>query len=128
MESITALSVERNISPHGGELPSTLHLCGDCSIWRALGLFDDGGFFVIMSKIIKTSPEETMFEVRIKGFKTPEAAEQFAAWFEGQGESDIAYWWDARLDEGIPVGESPTVVVPFEPQCIDGVVTMTVRN
>ncbi len=67
-----------------------------------------------------------MFEVHIKGFKTLEAAQQFAAWFDGQGEQDITYWWEPRLDEGMPVGAAPRTKGPAD--TTGNVVTMTVSN
>jgi hypothetical protein len=67
-----------------------------------------------------------MFEVHIKGFKTLEAAQQFASWFDNQGEQDITYWWEPRLDEGMPVGKAPRTKGPAD--TTGNVVTMTVSN
>lgn len=37
-----------------------------------------------------------MYNVLIKGFKSPEAAEEFIRWYEGQGEQDITIWFDSQ--------------------------------
>jgi len=35
-----------------------------------------------------------MYEVRIKGFKTKQAMNEFASWFDGQGEQDCSIWME----------------------------------
>lgn len=41
--------------------------------------------------------------VVITGFKTLDAAKEFANWYSGQGEQDIQIWWECRNN---PVGDS----------------------
>lgn len=41
-----------------------------------------------------------MCDVIIKGFKSSEEAQMFIEWYEGQGEQDIQYWREARVQEG----------------------------
>lgn len=67
-----------------------------------------------------------MFEVHVKGFKTLEAAQQFAAWFDRQGEQFIPDWWEPRLDENMPVGKSPMTTGPAQTE--GNVVTLNVSN
>lgn len=41
-----------------------------------------------------------MYNLNIGGFKTPEQAEAFISWYEGQGEQDAQIWFECRKDEG----------------------------
>lgn len=41
-----------------------------------------------------------MYEVKVKGFKTKDAAEEFMNWYSGQGEQDIDVWMECRSEEG----------------------------
>lgn len=42
-----------------------------------------------------------MYKVTFEGFRTLEEAKEFSNWFEGQGESDAAYWFEING----PVGD-----------------------
>ena len=68
-----------------------------------------------------------MFEVHISGFKTLEAARQFARWYSGQGEQMIDAWWDARKDEGADIGSQPMAgdILVCESE---GKVALTIEN
>lgn len=41
-----------------------------------------------------------MYTVKVTGFKTKAQAEEFINWYEGQGEQDASYWFEARVAEG----------------------------
>ncbi len=38
------------------------------------------------------------WSVTFKGFKTQQQAEEFAAWYEGQGESESGVWLEEHTD------------------------------
>jgi hypothetical protein len=46
-----------------------------------------------------------MYSLKIEGFASKEAAEEFWTWFVEQGEQDIQYWWDAQ--ENDKLGDAP---------------------
>lgn len=48
-----------------------------------------------------------MFEIKIKGFKTKEAAQEFMNWYEGQGEQDL-YMWMEYQEKGNTILEEQT--------------------
>lgn len=39
------------------------------------------------------------FRVTFSGFESAEQAIAFADWYEGQGEQDAVYWFEARIDD-----------------------------
>lgn len=40
-----------------------------------------------------------MYEIRITGFKTKEQANEFASWYEGQGEQDAQVWFEIAKEK-----------------------------
>lgn len=59
----------------------------------------------------------------ITGFKTIEAAKEFANWYSGQGEQDIDIWWECRQDKLI--GKSP---ICNSIDINNNIVTMEIKN
>ncbi len=41
-----------------------------------------------------------MYTLTINGFKTKKQAEEFAKWYESQGEQDISYWLELNEKTG----------------------------
>jgi len=69
-----------------------------------------------------------MFEVHVYGFKTREAAMQFARWYSNQGEQMIDAWWDARSDQGLDIGRKPMVTDILESSLSAQAIVMAVSN
>ncbi len=68
-----------------------------------------------------------MFIVKITGFKTRKAAEEFMNWYENQGEQDISIWWDECNDPNI--GNSPYVdVAEMDSQPTSHIVEFAIKN
>lgn len=62
-----------------------------------------------------------MISVQISGFNTKAEAEAFIDWYEGQGEQDAGYWFEARKEEGkIDISFMPTDIKKTFPIKWDG--------
>jgi hypothetical protein len=47
-----------------------------------------------------------MYGVLFKNFETRQQAEEFARWYEGQGEQDIGFWFE---EAGLPTPYTKTI-------------------
>ena len=53
-----------------------------------------------------------MYKVVLKGFPTEKEARIFCEWFEGQGEQDATYWFEAHNQDN--EGRSPMTITPLD--------------